>query len=1722
MANDKLNQDGNPFDGVLTSGTSFIKSVLSFAPIAVGAGLGIRNIVANDPIRLNQFARSNIDRVGRSVGAGLRRSIKSSQQARLRAAEKIAQDLLDDDALKNLLQKTRERNAVIQALLTYLDEGADLTREQLIGFKDELMKVAASSEVDEEGEQIIRSAVRTIMESNNPQDRLRFEGYLQEFTSIGNQLVAPSRELKSGRAYNPIEASQLTKGARRRYDKLIDNLGEAAKQNIELVSVDQGGGRFGTYARIWSGRPGQSRWLTSLPLEITSRGDKPVHPTLRMGREFETTYAANRYYIDAQKALALVKKKGAGNVGIEDLRRGGAMIELEDYMLQEFFGRRRVSGTYISLPGQNEFNALMRQPLHTTHRITTLQSNQSYASLPSEVKGFIHHLESQQRFSQNAVAILNMHRIKGEERELLTGLVGGEGIEPGISAARMAGQVQASLGVTEGSLISKLAVPGAINRFMFPITGRLEQIAGRPAQFIRAGRPKRTMGVGGVFEAGPSARNIEWANALTGATNKAVLLDVSETGRVAMGFGGGGYALTAGRETIRTPFTKPIMEPVSSRNLSSKLLEKILQAPPGTMVEITRGELASSRGYLGQGAAGPQYLRLDLHTKAIYIASSPEVTETAGKRMIRLSGYLERELPAYKMFSTLFKGMVKATSPELLRREIEQYKGVSAVMGRLGMSLEDTILAAGDMLKKGPGFLNIQMSTGFAMATGRRDYVTYLNRLARESRFNLGQGELARLTGAVIQGLAEAGADPEAAGMVLAGVYQGGTTYRDPVSGKTKDPRFLSGAAKKLAISRTTLEQAVKSAFGEKADIVLEMMRQGVALGGTSGVAGAGVGDWGEAMGSVEPRFLMNLQHRLRRMGLAESEVSDILVGIYRNRVGMAQHLEIYGGLARTMESLTAGRGVLDELAGKFTRVGLEEVQEGIVRHGDLTSFIRHLTEKTGGGIVLDLRSGRAKGGAGAAIAYAAERVFGQGEIFLPGENVLQQMRSAFIVGPEGTKQEVLPEYMQKVNQLGKDLATIGASSVRAREEAVDAFNTFKQDIAAIFARVHSGLARGKIKGAAFGVAHPYDISTGVGMEKRHLGLVRGLFSKTKGQAVFIDDPAFLGAMKRFMKSSGAKRKDVAEMLRVFYTGLEARPGTSVGAIVEKARGIATIISRHPQLSLGNVQVAQFFRHVEAVGKLGKEDIAFRAFAETDAGKRALQELSKAAGGRKIRSFRDIAEIEQQHGRAVSRFFNRMAANLEKFYAFEGGGSIYQPRAMFDVHYGDTTLRVDFGTAAAGLGDWDGDQWMFMILNKDARTKLMSTLTSEAKRNQYMTAENLYKIKSEIFIEEAKKGLKALGKEIEWGDIESIRQDLLKEYESKNAVGLLDANLNKLRAAVLGMAAEENMGAIEEVLALLKATEEHALIKGKKLETFVDIAGRLTGAIEELWGTGDITRLRQVMETEIFAGSELLTERGITARLSEGAPGWIAKSVSGTTLRLENSLKTIQQAANSARARVGGRREPLATKSGRDIARMLSEGEVLLTQTAMKDLLYSGNILESGIAAGYFQDHAKQALAAAEGVATKIKGAAMKLDARLMGPLAIGIGASMAISSIFGYEGYAPKPLVMPGEVVSPRVGEAIAMGNLFEQRNVGSTPEDFLPRSNQYDMINRPVDISATYMQRPNPYQVRGEVLSETGLSSMSTYMSLLAGRGGGSITIHDDRRPITANYMDRMLGEY
>ena len=1707
------------------------------APLGFAGYSAFRNIKANAALNPSAVAEGfsgagNLGEMGQLVGERLReKSVKTSKKS-LEYAQKVADELMQTDKLTALWQSASEQNAIVQSLLDTLhDPSLGLNTDVLAGYREKLTNIANKIISSEEARDVIKQTVGAINDSAGADTKIRFAQNLREYRKVGRQLTPPILGLKANAPFQVVDASSLSGAAKARYKQLTSKLGQGSNQYVDLVSHSMNGeNQF--YARLYEGRPGRSRFLALAPLDLGTTG-RP-YTTIRMNEQGTVGYRADRRFFDAPKLSDAFKKHG-------DLLDPGqiqsASVAAEDFFMDELTRRTRMVQGRPFLPDSRDYGAWQRQFLAADARIVSSGVDAFKNS------GLAKHLKKAFAFQHNYGQIVNTGKMKREEvLGLATRLATGHGMEAGVSSARVmssgfGSDFFATVGIYQGSALSQVRSVGLSayekiraakglsyddrermmrGRQYFPVTSRIEQITGRESMFWQT--RERRMGRGGVFRAGagaiydPATKDYKvlggaagWSDELTGTTNKVVVMDVSGK-NFAQGLEGSGVAFGRGKERTINAGTKPLMlGDEANQVLGSKLMNDVIEkANKDELFRISARELKKKYGrFVGIGPNGLQFMRGDPRARDFELAF--EVTESAGKRHINVIQTMTRDMEIWKGFSKLFKGTVQRLS----RSAAEKFSVYDeAVLGSKGARLatnRDTLYTSGDMLEKAPGFLEHQMTSGYGYFSGQQDWFERLTGYAVEDQLGIkgkpgGGRALGRTTGAVIRGLAEQatglsdadfGLFSERAGLVLGGVFD-----------SKKGGKWLD---------RPSMESAVIKSFGEeRGKAVIAQASRGLALGVDAISQGMGPGDWGIARGSVETRFFQNLQHKLKRMGLSSAEVADTIASIYQGKPGHARHLKAAGAMLNMAAGVRGLSGPLDELRAMGENVKTLSLADMKLLNVE-ESLTKALTEHPQG-FILDLASDAGvqptKMTAHRALAATAMDVFGTTRIPIAGAEAMDAMRDTLIKTTDSTWQSVDNEYSQTVRNFARDLFRLSESSAKAQNEATKSFQVFQENVTTLASKVIHGVTRGKVAGLQAHYGAVLDLTAGTGASPENLQLARDIFKRTKGMSVYFDSNAFNSQLGDFMGTGGLSKTEAARMAEKFYTSVES---AKVTGSVTDVRGIASLATRHPILGPGHVEGVQIFRHLEEVGR-GAGDNTFKAFAGTKRGGAVIQRLG-------VSSFGDVAKLGDAQR---SQFFKAFVSNMGDFSGI-GGGASYIPRMMQEVLYGGDKVQVDMGIAGSMIGDWDGDYYHFTMLRKDASQKIMSTL-GQGKSEAWTQARDAYKMKFAILAGEAKTGLKNLGESIGTttaDEYQLIRESLLKEAASKN-VGPLDMRLNQLRSAALDMRMGDPVQktATDNALAMLGIVQEHAVLKGKKLDVYRPFAEKIVSGVDALV-EGDETVLRNVLATEIFPGTQFISPEG--ARISgmgrgpgESDEAWKASVAAAGEgrLQLDDVMATLKRSVGISVNR-GGIDMVSAARMG-----MAMGSEDPVAAEAAFNILSEGMTQEAGLIKGFAGDTLRNVTSGAENMMSRIRGLAGGLSNRTMGIAAAGLGASALLGSMLMGNNQ-PEPLMSSSGGSLMR--DSMTTGGMLRGDQVGPRPENMSRPSDPYAMMNRPINTGTMFSTMPTSYAVHGQIPSSGGINNFSPYMQgMTGGNAGGSIRINDGRRPITSNYVDRLLGEY
>lgn len=1693
-----MSSDDRKFDGPNPFG-SFIRTAIGLAPLGVGAYVGWRNIQSNEPVGLTGGGQDRITSAGRAAGNQLRGTLGKSQAARLKAAEEIGKKVMEADAFQKLWEEAAQRNALIQSVLSTIDDPASgLNAAEMQGIRESL--VNALTDVSGKEDQIkeaLKKSVMSITQSGSARVRESFVNYFDEFKGIGSQLQPPVMHMKSGVPFNILNEGQLSGLAAERYKRLTREMGGYKFKIMEVMEQD---GIKGVYARIET--PGSGRFIGNIPLMAGRREGVPI---IRMGEDFQTAYRGQMAYGRANQIAAAMSQ--GKTTSLAQLRKGGiagaAVVDAEDILADEAIRYFNKAGG-LDRMWDKTLGADMRELMAAEHRALGILAGKG----DQESKWFASHLQKSSAMTHAVMQVVGLEDLpKHLQDEFPQNFAGVTGFDPGVAPARYftrseSGRIYANVGLSASNQFRYLKTGIGNDRNAFPITARDQQISGREAAFIDPSR-----GLGKSFNTGMNARNIEWAEAITGASNRAILLDVSKDNR--LGLEGMGEAYSTRGARVRQAMTKPLLEPTEMKLASSQLLNHIMEEhAAGRTVRLSREKLMKDfNGFLGMGANGPQYLRMDPFMESIEIGIS-EVHNVKGKVTISVAGHLDKNIQeGVKFFGTMFKGTQKLVSHHQMGRTLRDLgfaneELANGAVKSIGVHMDDLLVTTGDMLKKAPAMLSMQMISGLGLVKQFNDPFAHISAAAAKQPFaQLNNNALSRVTGAVINELASGGVDARNAGRVLAGVWHNGDRFAD------------SG----FRVDQGALRSAIQSAFGSKAADVIASAEKGVALAASSLTAGPQPGDWGMSRGSIEPRTVKMMQQRLRTMGLAEADVSDFVADTLGRKAGMAGNLAVASALERMEASVLGVRGLASHFDAGVRRMSVDQLREAL-SNGRPEEAMEKLLQSVEKGVLLDLNDVGTGPGA-SRVKEMASRVFGgQSEIYLPGGEVLQHMRGALIKTGEVSK-EIAPEYLRRVTELAHAVTGMTTSDAYAKD-AERIFGDFRESATKLYTGALDAVVRGKVRGSQFVQGASYDLLNNHYLSKGQARKVKQAMRKTRGSAVFMDDRSFLSMLNDFMGGRKGNAHGAASLER-FFLGMEGSRA--------KGSGVVSFMARHPNLSVGHVAPVQLFRHVKQTG-MGGRDMAWQAFTGTKAGRDAVAAL-QASTGRTIGGFGDVAKlgrsrwnkktkkmVPSKHRDAVKAFFQTMSDELGNFVTWEGGGTVFAPQVdmTLKTKEGKVYKGSPFSVSSSMFGDFDGDHYAVQMVNGKLGKKLMGVMKNKTTRDAYLAQEFQYRAMGHVMMEEAKESLntQALAQKMDPTSIDRFRNDVLKEKGMKQ-VGQLDVRLNMLRTA---MVAYGDKDLVNQTLALLKDVEEFAAIKGKKQKIFRDYPAKLQAAIEHLFATKgkDIGQLREVLANDIFEGSQLfkggITLAGADADARYGDVSYITRNLNGVRLDGDQMIAAIQR---SVAAAIESGRSPEMLET------MARKAQALTGANAAEvfhNLAVVGGDLASSIVRGHEGDFVKAIESAAGDTMAKISAASAKLNKQALAPVALGMLGSVMLSGLMGDDGYAPEPLTMPGEVISPRVGEAIANGTLFNGPQVGPTPQDLGgPPAPRMESVINP---GATYMAGQNAYQVRGEVNSAYGLGPASGMMQRMTG-GGGSVTINDRRRPLTANYLDRILGD-
>lgn len=1748
------------YAGAGVAGSLAVKAA-TLGPLAAGAYFGFNKMVSNKDYALRGLGTGPIRDVNTNVGQNLSSLREAKQALATRKAEELRQNLLSTGQVKKVLEEGGEqRRALIASVLEILDDpGSGLNAEsKMQGIRENLVKLLdteAASAIEDE-EKIIKSILTTVLDSGSAGSRDRFAQARERLANYGTVLQSPAEvELRGLRPkFNNVEVSALqsNRSALSAYNRVRDIVGNDGNTVVKLMQGRiTGVGEDVFEAHIMSGSRGRER----VRIRLNAVGEQNLVRTA----QGTTTASVKQNYISASRLLEatqLAAKKSAEE-GISKsaamaqvMNQGGFRGSFVDFQLDVL--KRMVSERGVAGISSKDFYAQMSEVTDQVSRAQRISSiDPTYAAFS----------KSYSSVRSNQTLVYGMEDLpKGMGNRFVPEMVAAfpEYFDPaGIDPVRRTemGTTYTTISMREGGTLSNLRGFGDVgmSRYIQPVTAREQQFIGRKAMVVGSNQAvNKIASTLGMSTADSRDLSFMFSNrvAQSGRANRVAILNVNDNALTQLGLGEGEAYMGGMRKMrIREDLTKTSIDLGRMKKAAPALYNELIHArKSGQNITIGDGATYTTRsgkvistideffdtfGAGGRGAgisfsegevAIPRYQgmkRLNLQ-----LAEATEIAAKDGRTLMHFAGTYDIESPFAKMFGAMFKGTVKDITGTTMRNLDEiiiggagQGRNISGILGSLGGNLtrEELLVAEGAMLKKSPAYLGYQMIGGGALVGGTNvneffEQVTKGLTVPTETTAKGYQTAFKRqVAGRVAGALASNQAiDPRNIGMVFAGFM------------KQEGEEALTGLLKGAGFSGERLSKVVQSAAA------------GYAIGLANLIPGPQAATLRGNLGSMEPRTYKFLQSRLQNMlGLGVDETSKLMTSFIARLNGVGDSLKVLESLTMMAESIGPGAGVADVRYRNLPRVTTQEFTASIAGTSDMAEFLSR--EKfSQGGLLLQLDE-------------AAAAALGRKEIFIAGgKEMIEKLPNVLISGGE-EKQILQNEYVRRVSQFASDLSELDrvtrtgmADSVRKAQESV---KSFRKDFGGIYGTAFRQLLRGRLRGSGMAQggaivmpgADPKLAPGSLELTAKQQKLVASVPKMSGGSNLaraggfaFADTETFLASMKTYMGGEtdsilartgdkspkaikAAKRlakQDAGEMFRRFFLGMEGDKGRM---------GVTSVVTRHPQLAPTHVTGLEIFRNVTEVGD---EDIYFKRFTQTAAGEAALKDVQKAVG-KKISSFAEMSSISTKKGKAaVRRLFTTMAENIGSFATGEGGGRLLFPSMVTDVHFAGMTeaRRMDLSLASGMIGDFDGDIYQLLFPSKATRQRL-SGMSQEA-----LEADFVGRLMTRAFVEETKTGIKNYASQLSGQAGITLSEELFeaaqKEIYGKN-IGELDIALDRMRMGVVSQQhTGEAVGRAQRTLGLLTALEEIGL-KSKKAQRAIPITEELTSAVRTLLDTGgeSTDRLQGVLR-KIFEGTQMgkTGSLKVTGINMEGAPPELQKLIQRvvgqevTMVDLMDDLRTAAITANQIGAEAQKNAKTMMMAMTRQDRRNFYSAQIGSPQ---------GQMMQGARMAGEDALDARvtkvmTAMQDATSGASAAKMASSATLSRMMMPVAIGAAASVAVGSLIGDDGYAPTPMVMPGEFSDARVNASIMAGTATD-RNV--SPETLPQGSQTPDMMGRPINSGTLNITRPNSYAMRGEIVN---YGSISDTMNIMSSFGAsGSIIINDHRRPMSRHYMDRMFGD-
>lgn len=1506
-------------------------------------------------------------------------------------------------------------------------------------------------------QEIVQKMIRTIAETASDEALVNFEKNITTYRKISSQIVPPTVGI--GTTNQPFNKIVGRQG-------LQNAIGSVSKDKAVQKRIME---RFG---RLEGGLSAQG-WQIGDIFAENLNGINQIYVQVKSGRSFVANVpllnsgiyrpgqALNTLYTAPRFSINSRAASMSNAKSRAELINTGAMSGWADQFIDDLFNRAPTMGG-------RAFREYKSRELSVVPRAFAARGD-------ARLNRYGRHVLKQKQNEMHVAQLSNLG-VLGDEGIALTARLS---TLPGFGVNRKGmvggfGEDRVGFVSLQGGVIQALENTYGLGRGDIPLGAREYQITHRTDAFVTnnktinmpGGRSFMFGGLLNLEEQAARAASFGLGDSVSGAAVKMAVLVGNKNTPIYQNYVDSGQGFTGSAHRLLEGGSLTVLRPEEHKLQSTRALEMIRAA--GDEGVFFKWEDWKDGIALGETAAGPKVQRPKQGSYGIRIGIEQRA-DPHGKALLHLWTVEERKQDeAQKVFSLSAKGNEKVVRNEMaLKRLLGDMGGqVEQELGGIGMKLKDTSIWTMEYAKKGAGIAARQGALVGTFWAGLSDAAikTRAQGLNLETfGYNGKNSNAMRVLLATTQLMMEKGASQSHIGMAMASMY----TYADTHLGK--------GGAEFLE----------KYASGIGSDALTAMQRKVMILPEVFS-PGTGTGDYRTGNTSMEPRQAKGLVTKLVRSGLDVNQASKVVGGLYRNSMGINKKIGFALGIEDMVRSASGTLGLEHLRKQGIHRIGFEEARTLGLKKGGLAELAKQHS-----GLMVDFSD------APSSVREVIRSTMGTHEILLAGKEAFQSSRGVEIKQSGGKASLAIGgEIEEIVNSFGGTLNQM----VNNPEGAVDSLQAWRNKVFNLEGNVVSSLMKGKLIGSASPIAQVYSLNSQADLNARQFSRAWQIAEQTDFNAVFSNAEGFLSELYDMKGSSSWSNMDLAQKAEMFFTEMEiTNQQKKAQGLATPFRGVAGIAYRNPALSQENIFLSQKFRKLEEVTALGGRDEFFERFKASETGQRILSTVFGNEGTSNISSFADIRNKDQKR-----QFFLEFIKNLEQFTSGQGGGTQHTLRYMV----GD----VDLGPGLSAFLDQDGDTLAWVNLTKDQVKQVRGVMNSlnETKGRMFFSS----------ILDQVKEGIGNYGAQMPPPDPNmALYEGVLKEVGLDIGTGRLDTALRPLHDAAFDYGVD-NPNA-RNLRTFLGALQESAIIKAKKLERYTQLPDMLVAAFSNAYQTGDTAGLESLIKNDIFHGTQLGQGQKIKLSMSQGMQGLPQEEQQrlirmGMNLDMEYSLDDLFESMRGliAQSRAQGTHQLMTAQQ---IAKRLNEspGETI-------DNILAGVDVNTSILAESRGPMSPENMAAStrRGIRS-LKAAIGNIDMKAMGPIGMGVVGSVGAMMMMGQQGYSPEPLVAPGESVSPRVQEGMTMGNLFSYNNEAPGLNELQQQSAESAIINRQIHQGVTHFQKPNSFQVRGEV---NGLSGMSEVRTLLNnfGNTNGSIVVNDQRRPITAAYVNRLMGEY